>query len=272
MSTNTFLDGLHRSLGRSQLASRLAVLVRNQCRRIIACHLSEGPNFSNNGEAWLNKFFAIRSSVFVDVGANVGRWTELFLSEGGGKKGLLFEPSEYAFEVLNKRFQNMQNITVIKACVSDSVGEISFFEEPEGGETSSFDPKFSSSKAIKRVVATTTLDVEAKQHQLTHIDFLKIDTEGYDLHVLHGSAGLLSGQKIGVIQFEYNAPWAAAGSTLRSAFDLLKSFGYQVFLLKSSGLYKLNYDVYGEYFEYSNFVAVSPNSLADLQPYLKGEI
>lgn len=147
-----------------------------------------------------------------------------------------------------------------------------FLKSPKAVKLLLFDSKFSSSKAIKRVVVTTTLDIEAKRHQLTHIDFLKIDTEGYDFHVLRGSTGLLSGQKIGVIQFEYNAPWAVAGSTLRSAFDLLESFGYQVFLLKFSGLYKLNYDVYGEYLEYSNFVAVSPNRLTDLQPYLKGEI
>lgn len=138
MKINEFLGNFHKICGQSRFASHLAILVRNQCRRIIAYHLSEGPNFYNNGEAWLGNFFALRSSVFIDVGANVGQWTDLFLSGGEAKRGLLFEPSEYAFEVLSKRFQNMQNITVIKACASDHVGEMPFFEEPEGGETSSF--------------------------------------------------------------------------------------------------------------------------------------
>ena len=88
------------------------------------------------------------------------------------------------------------------------------------------------------------------------IDFLKIDTEGHDLHVLRGAAGLLERKAIGVIQFEYVDAWAPAGATLGAALDLLAGFGYRAFLLKREGLYHFDYKTFGEFFTYANFVAM----------------
>ena len=190
----------------------------------------------------------------------------------GATTGFLFEPSEYAFECLSKRFQQVKDITTMNICLSDKVGDMEFFEEPEGGQESSFSSSVSCSKAVKKNVKSSTLDVEAERYCLVHIDLLKIDTEGYDLHVLRGCSGLLSEKRIEVVQFEYGASWAFAGSKLIAAFNLLESFGYNVFILKSKGLYTLDYPVYGEYFEYSNFVALSPNSLKRFHPYIKGSI
>ncbi len=94
---------------------------------------------------------------------------------------------------------------------------------------------------------------------------LKIDAEGYDLRVLQGAKQLLRDQSIGVIQFEYNRPWAEAGSTLSAALKLLESCGYKVLLLKSTGLYNLDHSFYGECFYYANFVAVAPAKMPLLQ-------
>ena len=60
------------------------------------------------------------------------------------------------------------------------------------------------------------------------------------------------------VQFEYSHDWIPASSTLKAAMSYLESFGYEVCLLKSDGLYTLNYGWYGEYFQYSNFLAISP--------------
>ena len=53
---------------------------------------------------------------------------------------------------------------------------------------------------------TTTLDTFVEQHGIKNIDFLKIDTEGFELEVLQGAKQLLSEGKIGTVIFEYNAP------------------------------------------------------------------
>src|SRR3954468_16629026 len=115
-----------------------------------------------------------------------------------------------------------------------------------------------------RVVPGTRLDPEATRLGLDHIDLLKIDAEGYDLHVLRGAQRLLKEQRIDVIQFEYGEAWPYAGSTLSAAYQLLEGAGYQVFALKGEQLVKVDYQLYGEYFRYTNFVAARPAIATDL--------
>jgi FkbM family methyltransferase len=267
------LDYLHQVLGRSEIATRLAVLFRNQCQGIIKYHLGESPNASGNGEEWLIRLVAPSARTFVDVGANVGAWSKRFTEHmAAGCKGLLFEPSASASARLVETFKAQPGIQVVASALSDSPGETTFWEEPDSGETSSLVQGFSNPKAIGRTVRVTTLDRELAAREWSHVSFVKIDAEGFDLHVLRGAAQALRSQTIEMLQFEYNAPWAAAGSTLGEAYRLLAACDYEIFLLKSTGLYTLNYDRYGEYYRYSNFVAASPSGQTRLRDAVRGVI
>jgi hypothetical protein len=152
----------------------------------------------------------------------------------------------------------------VEAALSDTVGEGMFFQEPEAGTHSSLVPMFARTGAEQRLVALTTVDVEVQKRSIAWLDFLKIDCEGYDLHVIHGAREVLSQQRVGIVQFEYNAPWAEAGSTLAAALRFLSDCNYDVYLLKSSGLYRFRYDRYGEFMDYANFVAVRSGTAGSL--------
>jgi len=182
---------------------------------------------------------------------------------------LLFDPSESAIEALRPRFKAYSVLEVIHSAVGKISGYATLFEEPNSGEMSSLVPGVSSTDAIKKQVKIVTLDEEAECRNLKYIDFLKIDAEGYDLHVLLGAYNLLYHQKIGYVQFEYNSSWAPANSTLSAALNFLSSVGYHVFLLRPGRLVNLDYDLYGEYFNYSNFVAVSPHKLHCIERHIK---
>jgi hypothetical protein len=80
----------------------------------------------------------------------------------------------------------------------------------------------------------------------------------------------LSNQKVGIIQFEYGGLWANSGNTLYACVEFLESFEYQVFLLGKEGLLKFDYDTYGEYFRYSNFIAFSPKKMDKYRNLIKG--
>jgi FkbM family methyltransferase len=174
-------------------------------------------------------------------------------------------------EKLKQRFAHAAGLEIIEAAAGREAGEASFYEEPEAGETSSLVSGHSVAGASARMVRIVTLDDTLGQFGWDGADFLKIDAEGFDFHVLRGAGALLAGRKIGVIQFDYNHPWAAVGSTLAAACRLLSAHEYQVFLLQKDGLYKLNYERYGEYFGYSDFVAVAPDKMPLLQKYARGE-
>lgn len=264
------LATMQRTLGRSTLVVSAAVKIRNQCASIIRYQLGEDWHLDQNGESWLVQLFGPSCSTFVDVGANVGDWAQLLLdSTPIAKHGLLIDASCSAVTKLKERFQNEPGISIIHAAVSDTPGEEYFYEEEGAGMTSSLVAGFSMPGAKKTLVCVTTLDAEASKHGISYIDMLKIDAEGYDLHVLRGADNLLRNQSIGVIQFEYNAPWAEAGSTLTRARRLLARHGYEVFLLKSTGIYRIDFAYFGEFFEYANFIAVSKQKMPQIEAAIK---
>lgn len=266
----TVFGALQNKLGRFSVCAEVAIKLRNQLNGMIAAHLNDGIDMELNGELWLINRVAPKAQVFIDVGANIGAWSKIFLSKmtGSPKKGLLFEPSSLAVACLNANFrQEIKDnlVEVISAAVCEKSGTMDFYMEKSAGETSSLISKHSNPQARKISVVTTTIDAEMEKRNLKFIDFLKIDAEGYDLHVLKGAENCLIENTVGVIQFEYNHPWVYSSSTLVSALDYLDKHDFKVYLLKRDGLYNFNYAIYGDYFHYSNFVAVAPGYLT-VQP------
>jgi FkbM family methyltransferase len=183
-------------------------------------------------------------------------------------QGVLFEPSPLAIASLTENLRDELKanlVEIVPAAVCQQTGSMDFYMEDDAGETSSLIATHSNQSARKITVATTTIDAEFARLNLEFIDFLKIDAEGYDLQVLRGAGNCLREKLIGVIQFEYNAPWTESSSTLASAISYLNGFGYPVYLLKRDGLYEFEYQAYGEYYRYSNFVAIAPGYLT-VQP------
>ena len=99
------LERLHRVLGRSRVATRLAVLVRNQARAVVAHHLGADFNPETNGEALLARHVAPTATTFIDVGANVGDWSAMFIGHmTRPPRAMLFDPSEVVMKGLRRRF------------------------------------------------------------------------------------------------------------------------------------------------------------------------
>jgi len=99
------------------------------------------------------------------------------------------------------------------------------------------------------------------EKNIRNIDFLKIDTEGYELNVLQGFGDFLENVKI--IQFEYG------GTFLDNNVKLIEVINY----LHQRGFYKFSYiTTYGtelisdftDHYEYCNIVCINKNS--DINP------
>ena len=118
----------------------------------------------------------------------------------------------------------------------------------------------------------TTLDCALEQRGLTCVDFVKIDAEGLDYSVLAGAEHALHSHTFGAVQFEYNRPWAEVGATLGGARRLLAQHGYRLFALRADGLYTFDYEHYGEFFGYANFVALSPAWVAECSRLVCGRL
>lgn len=265
---------MQRAAARSRLLVRLAILVRNQCRCIIKYHLAESPDVNQTGEVWLRQAVASRCTFIVDVGANVGEWLAAIARDKGSVQfsALAFEPSASAFSQLAQRFANDSRIELIHQAAADTAGTAQFFEERDAGKGSTMVAAFSRAAGAMRSITVTTLDEEIARRNWQRVDFLKIDAEGYDLRVLRGAHALLRERRIGIVQFEYNRSWQLAGDTLFAAIGLLRECGYDVYVLKRDGLYTLDYTLYEEYFEYSNYAAFSPQFADVARSHFRGTI
>lgn len=267
-----FLNFLHVSLSRSRSAVRAIIVLRNQCNAVIRYYLVNSPNSDINGENWIVDNLAPQCSTVFDVGANKGEWTSYFITKGSAKKFILFEPSLTTYQFLVDKFKNVPEVTIVNKAVSDTEGESFFFEEPDFGETSSLISSFSNDSSKKTLVKISTVDAAAEELGIEKIDYLKIDVEGFDLHVIRGARRTIEAGNVTYIQFEYNEPWALAGSTLASAIGFLKEHKYETFLLKKDGLYRFNYNRYKEFFGYSNFFSTPIANIANISHLVKGEI
>jgi hypothetical protein len=76
-------------------------------------------------------------------------------------------------------------------------------------------------------VPMTKLDSYIKQKCLTHIDLLKIDTQGYDLEVLRGASTILDLRAVGTLLVEVNFTCLYEGQCSFGEIErLLKGKGY----------------------------------------------
>jgi FkbM family methyltransferase len=267
------LGKTHIALGRSRFAVAVALKMRNQSEMILGRYLGQDSARGKNGEQRLIEILGPVSRTFIDVGAHIGDWTELFLQAGGKERsGILIEPSQSSYLKLKERYGSNPKLRLIHAAVSDCEGEAEFHDEEGRGEGSSLVGSWSSLAAVVTRVRMITVDQVAAEAGWREVDVLKIDTEGYDFRVIQGAQRLLSERAVGIVQFEYNAPWAQAGSTLAAATSFLEGHGFKVFLLRTTGLHPLNYARWGEFYHYSNFVAVSPRMLTVVSPLIRAQI
>jgi FkbM family methyltransferase len=262
---------VHKELGQSRLIVFIATKLRNQCNSVILASLNDGIEPALNGESMLISTLAPSSKVFIDVGANVGNWAVRFArAMNAMPRAILVEPNPSALEKLEVALHGLGgDVVIFRGVASDQAGEVNFFAEPNGGETSSAIGQFSSGEARGITVRCITVDQLMSAYDIAKCDVLKIDAEGFDLKVMKGASNALMAGRIDVIQFEYNAPWAYSGSTLAEAVYFLSSLDYEVYRLLRSGIHPFDYRVHGDYFGYSNFVAVHASAKWRVLPILR---
>lgn len=251
---SVLIDRLHFIFGRDKFASELAVKIRNQCNSILKYHLCRESNPFTNGEYLVLDTLKDQIKSFADVGANLGVYSNRLLETMEIQRGFMFEPSRKCFADLKIRFSDRRVVQVLNVALSDTCGTAQFSFDDEAGETSSLVEMGINSYAVEVTTLDTVLD------SIT-LDLLKIDTEGYDFHVLRGAHRLLNEGKIRFVQFEYGSFWRYAGSTLYAAIKYLNGLGYQVFRIDRDGLHEHNYEKFGEFFSYSNFFACRERDL-----------
>jgi FkbM family methyltransferase len=175
------------------------------------------------------KSYLREGMTFVDVGANVGYYTLLAASLVGSRgRVFAFEPSAYAFGRLEEtiRKNKLKQVQAIQAGLGETNGESQLFvSHRKGNHTPSMVPNAGGSPVA---VPLLRLDDYLAEHKVDHVDFMKIDVEGFEPNVIRGARKYLERGKIHAILCEFNAHWLTANkSSSHALYELLMSHGFK---------------------------------------------
>lgn len=94
-------------------------------------------------------------------------------------------------------------------------------------------------------------------NNIHNIDFLKIDTEGYELNVLKGFDHFL--ENINIIQFEYGGTFLDNNVKLIDVIHYLERNGFYKFSYLTNNGAELIKD-FSDHYQYCNIVCINKNS------------
>jgi len=152
----------------------------------------------------------------LDIGANVGRWTELVHDIYPTTPILMVEGNTDHTDILNNKLKTINekapNSSVSIELLSDSKKEVIFYKASEGSTLgdSIYREKtshYSNKNVIKETRITKTLDELTKNIDII-FDFIKLDVQGSEADVLKGGLNTISKANYLLIEtqlMEYNA-------------------------------------------------------------------
>lgn len=153
----------------------------------------------------------------------------------------MFEPNPTYYKILYEKYTT-SDVTLVNAGLGSKEGYSLLYPYCD-----SMCDRAKRSGAID--VYITTLDKYCEDLSINHIDYLKIDTEGYEVDVLLGSKNNLN--NINYIQFEYGETFRDIGRSIKEVYNILD--GWNIYLLTSKQLVKIKDPI--ENYIYSNYIA-----------------
>lgn len=164
----------------------------------------------------------------LDIGANIGAHT-FSMAKLVGPKGMIiaFEPMKWAHDKLktNIELNSFSNIVIEKIALSNKndTGSAAF--------RTSWDKYDSSSDGISAEpsIVFQQLDNYVKIHNISSIDFIKLDVDGFEYKIIEGAIETLNKFKPTIIMELGNYTLESHGDSLESLVLLLGDMGYKFF-------------------------------------------
>ena len=158
-----------------------------------------------------------------DVGANLGAKTEEYLACGA--KVVCFEPQPNCVSVLEQKFADKQNVTIVSAGLSDKKGKLELSICSEAPTISTFSEEWKKGRFAdynwdnKVTVDVMTLDQAINKYGQP--DYIKVDVEGFELQVIKGLK-----KPVPFLSFEFTCEFFNRAEEI---MDYLQSIGYKHF-------------------------------------------
>lgn len=168
----------------------------------------------------------------IDVGANIGDTTALIKSSNKNVNILCVEGNITYSSLLKKNYFKDNSVFIEESFCSDNSEIKNIILSTNGGTAT-----INLTANINNQVEFFTLDEITKKYpEFFKVDFIKVDTDGFDYKVLRGAIDILKNQQPFVF-FELDKSFLSKNDEdIMSIFDLFKKSEYESFIL---------YDNYG---------------------------
>jgi len=183
--------------------------------------------FSARGQEFHERIGHLSGDSAIDVGAHIGSYTLRLARKF--RSVTAFEPSPLHSRILriNIALNNLQNVRVEEAALSDTNGVLPLYVR-RGGATS-LDPSHYGLRYDK-VNFVNAAKLDDFQHKFVRLDFAKIDAEGLEYRILNGGREIISRFRPIMAIEVHRARVSSDGSCKCDTCDLIHSFGYDVYV------------------------------------------
>lgn len=159
------------------------------------------------------------SAPVLDVGANEGHYAKEF-HQFLKRPVIAFEPVNQTYSKLRSNTHDVPRIRTIQCAMGKAVGQAEIKVNPASSLVSSLRPNAKwHTDALTESVAVSTIDVFARENNLSRIAVIKIDVEGYEEEVLSGAHEVLTQQRTDFLVLE--TAFRAAEHQYRVTMDKL---------------------------------------------------
>ena len=167
-------------------------------------------------------------NIILDVGSNKGEWAAILVNNVDEMH--LFEPNTKLLNYTAVRFDNLINVAYSDFALYSVTQEMHFYfftNENNGLSSLIYNQHWVDIGLPMQRGKTKAVALDEIWDR--NIDFLKIDVEGADFHVMLGAERLLRERKIKFIQFENSAHLKLTHHSIDDIIDYVNRFRYTVF-------------------------------------------
>lgn len=231
----------------SRIASRPALLPLNRALlKFVARGMGYGLFGSpvDTGERWFirNVLAKHGPQVCFDVGANIGGYSSELLS-GTSAHIHAFEPVASTYDILTQITNS--RLHAWRLAIGDRDGEANIMVDPTFTQTASLVHELVDQTPLKtrgekrtELVPLRTVDSFCNSEAIDRLDFIKIDSEGYEIEVLQGAQETLRTMRPSFVQFELAHHHLIRRHLLADLLDLLE--GYRPYRLLRNGMHSVD--------------------------------
>ena len=209
-------------------------LCLNQSDAVVSGSLFLGFYEKSNIELFSSMYgHSTMGKTFLDIGANIGLYSALAAKYVGDKgKVISIEPDETNCDFIRKTasINRFSNIDIFQSAAGDYDGEAKLYlNKLNKADHRLYDNAAERPFTSIKIMKTDTIIAMCGGRK---VDFVKIDTQGYEYRVLKGMKEIINANNDIKIAMEF-WPWGIvqAGDSPKELLNLIQSYGFKIKLI-----------------------------------------